>query len=368
MPPAQRPTAPAREGYSSSSSGSTASTTCASASSPPALPSPTPAEPARCRTSARRSARSAQSSPRSPRCPTAAPLVDRPHITRHHGGYNQPGKVYAVGPGGEARPANRLVYSAGMDLHAAEGATPNRPGLCDLLTEDLPATGRRSDQPQARRGRESQHLHPVPLKGWTGLRRAERRGVPPGGLTSAQLSRSGGQLLEGRLDLRIAAHLKADPALPSGCRRRTPDGVRGAGRSSDWRVRPDSPGLLLAVASQTSRSSASLTAVVPTHCCRGSPGLAPGSLSRRHALDRHGEPAPLSILWGAEPTCRCVRPAGGEPSPQRGVPCGERVTQGPERWLERRVCGRHQSASRGSRRSTPSRTTSATRVSVSPLP
>ncbi|GAB2948942.1 short-chain fatty acyl-CoA regulator family protein [Micromonospora polyrhachis] len=57
-------------------------------------------------------------------------------ITRHHGGYGQPGKVYAIGLGCETRHASRLVYSAGMDLHAVEAATPIGPGCktCDRMT------------------------------------------------------------------------------------------------------------------------------------------------------------------------------------------------------------------------------------------
>lgn len=57
-------------------------------------------------------------------------------IRRHHGGYGQPGKVYAIGLGCETRHAGRLVYSTGMDLHAAEAATPIGPGCktCERLT------------------------------------------------------------------------------------------------------------------------------------------------------------------------------------------------------------------------------------------
>ncbi|GAB7039322.1 MULTISPECIES: short-chain fatty acyl-CoA regulator family protein [Catenuloplanes] len=49
-------------------------------------------------------------------------------ITRHHGGYGQPGKVYAIGLGCEIRHAGRLVYSAGTDLHDVAAATPIGPG------------------------------------------------------------------------------------------------------------------------------------------------------------------------------------------------------------------------------------------------
>jgi predicted transcriptional regulator len=49
-------------------------------------------------------------------------------VTRHHGGYGQPGKVFAVGLGCELRHAGRLIYSAGMDLDATGAATPIGPG------------------------------------------------------------------------------------------------------------------------------------------------------------------------------------------------------------------------------------------------
>ncbi|WP_232290148.1 MULTISPECIES: short-chain fatty acyl-CoA regulator family protein [unclassified Micromonospora] len=57
-------------------------------------------------------------------------------ITRHHGGYNQPGKVYAIGLGCETRHADRLVYSAGIDLYAADATTSIGPGCktCERMT------------------------------------------------------------------------------------------------------------------------------------------------------------------------------------------------------------------------------------------
>lgn len=57
-------------------------------------------------------------------------------VTRHHGGYGQPGKTFAIGLGCETRHAGRLVYSAGMDLHATEAATPIGPGCktCERMT------------------------------------------------------------------------------------------------------------------------------------------------------------------------------------------------------------------------------------------
>ena len=57
-------------------------------------------------------------------------------VTRHHGGYRKPGKVFAIGLGCEARHAGRLVYSAGRDLDAAEAATPIGPGCktCERMS------------------------------------------------------------------------------------------------------------------------------------------------------------------------------------------------------------------------------------------
>lgn len=57
-------------------------------------------------------------------------------VTRHRGGYGQPGKVYAIGLGCEVRHAGRLVYSAGMDLYAPGAATPIGPGCktCERMT------------------------------------------------------------------------------------------------------------------------------------------------------------------------------------------------------------------------------------------
>jgi predicted transcriptional regulator/DNA-binding XRE family transcriptional regulator len=57
-------------------------------------------------------------------------------VTRHYGGYGQPGKVFAVGLGCELRHAPRLVYSAGVDLDATGAATPIGPGCrtCERMT------------------------------------------------------------------------------------------------------------------------------------------------------------------------------------------------------------------------------------------
>jgi XRE family transcriptional regulator, fatty acid utilization regulator len=57
-------------------------------------------------------------------------------VTHQHGGFGRPGKSFAIGLGCEIRHAGRLVYSAGMDLHATDAATPIGPGCktCERLT------------------------------------------------------------------------------------------------------------------------------------------------------------------------------------------------------------------------------------------
>jgi len=57
-------------------------------------------------------------------------------VIHQHSGYGQPGKAFAIGLGCEIRHAGRLVYSAGMDLDAVDGATPIGPGCktCERLT------------------------------------------------------------------------------------------------------------------------------------------------------------------------------------------------------------------------------------------
>ncbi|TGN79498.1 XRE family transcriptional regulator [Streptomyces bauhiniae] len=56
-------------------------------------------------------------------------------VTRHRGGWGEPGKTYAIGLGCEVRHAHRLVYSDGLDLTNASAATPIGVGcrVCDRL-------------------------------------------------------------------------------------------------------------------------------------------------------------------------------------------------------------------------------------------
>jgi predicted transcriptional regulator/DNA-binding XRE family transcriptional regulator len=86
-------------------------------------------------------------------------------ITRHHGGFGQPGKVYAIGLGCEIRHASRLVYSTGMDLTDAAAAMPIGPGCktCERATcpqRAAPPVSRRLDLDENR-----STFVPYPLKG-----------------------------------------------------------------------------------------------------------------------------------------------------------------------------------------------------------
>ncbi|MFJ6934701.1 short-chain fatty acyl-CoA regulator family protein [Streptomyces sp. NPDC101132] len=56
-------------------------------------------------------------------------------VTRHRGGWGEPGKTFAIGLGCEIRHAHRLVYSDGLDLGNASTATPIGMGcrLCERL-------------------------------------------------------------------------------------------------------------------------------------------------------------------------------------------------------------------------------------------
>ncbi|MGW1953342.1 short-chain fatty acyl-CoA regulator family protein [Streptomyces sp. NPDC001920] len=56
-------------------------------------------------------------------------------VTRHRGGWGEPGKTFAIGLGCEIRHAHRLVYSDGLDLANASAATPIGMGcrVCERL-------------------------------------------------------------------------------------------------------------------------------------------------------------------------------------------------------------------------------------------
>ncbi|WP_405486415.1 short-chain fatty acyl-CoA regulator family protein [Streptomyces sp. NBC_00096] len=56
-------------------------------------------------------------------------------LTRHRGGWGEPGKTFAIGLGCEIRHASRLVYSDGLDLDNTAAATPIGMGcrLCERL-------------------------------------------------------------------------------------------------------------------------------------------------------------------------------------------------------------------------------------------
>ncbi|MFF9018164.1 short-chain fatty acyl-CoA regulator family protein [Streptomyces sp. NPDC014870] len=56
-------------------------------------------------------------------------------VTRHRGGWGEPGKTFAIGLGCEIRHAHRLVYSDGLDLDNVAAATPIGMGcrVCERL-------------------------------------------------------------------------------------------------------------------------------------------------------------------------------------------------------------------------------------------
>ncbi|RLV04316.1 Cro/Cl family transcriptional regulator [Streptomyces griseocarneus] len=56
-------------------------------------------------------------------------------VTRHRGGWGEPGKTFAIGLGCELRHASRLVYSDGLDLGQSSAATPIGMGcrVCERL-------------------------------------------------------------------------------------------------------------------------------------------------------------------------------------------------------------------------------------------
>ncbi|MFE7139124.1 short-chain fatty acyl-CoA regulator family protein [Streptomyces sp. NPDC057644] len=56
-------------------------------------------------------------------------------VTRHRGGWGEPGKTFAIGLGCEIRHAGRLVYSDGLDLDNDSAATPIGMGcrICERL-------------------------------------------------------------------------------------------------------------------------------------------------------------------------------------------------------------------------------------------
>ncbi|HTJ35738.1 MAG TPA: short-chain fatty acyl-CoA regulator family protein [Dactylosporangium sp.] len=86
-------------------------------------------------------------------------------VTRHHGGYGQPGKVYAIGLGCEIRHAARLVYSTGMDLHDAAAAMPIGPGCKTCERANCP---QRAAAPISRRldlDENRSSFIPYPLQG-----------------------------------------------------------------------------------------------------------------------------------------------------------------------------------------------------------
>ncbi|WP_030669234.1 short-chain fatty acyl-CoA regulator family protein [Streptomyces sp. NRRL B-1347] len=75
-------------------------------------------------------------------------------ITRHRGGWGEPGRTYAIGLGCEIRHAHRVVYSEGLDLESDTAVTPIGMGcrVCERL--DCP---QRAAPPLGRSLRIDQH-------------------------------------------------------------------------------------------------------------------------------------------------------------------------------------------------------------------
>lgn len=88
-------------------------------------------------------------------------LWTAPTLTRHRGGWGEPGKTFAVGLGCELRHASRLVWSDGLDLGNASAATPigMECRVCERL--DCPQWGGAAARPPGADRRERQHVRPV---------------------------------------------------------------------------------------------------------------------------------------------------------------------------------------------------------------
>ncbi|MER7003842.1 short-chain fatty acyl-CoA regulator family protein [Dactylosporangium sp. NPDC000555] len=86
-------------------------------------------------------------------------------VTRHHGGYGQPGKVYAIALGCEIKHAGRLVYSTGMDLHDVEAAMPIGPGCKTCERSNCPQRAAAPISRQLDLDENRSTFIPYPLKG-----------------------------------------------------------------------------------------------------------------------------------------------------------------------------------------------------------
>lgn len=106
-------------------------------------------------------------------------------VTRAHGGYGTPGKLFAVGLGCDIRHARRLVYASGLDLSPAGPATPIGLGckVCDrpsCTQRAFPPAGRelRVDPDSARFAPYSPFSMPVePSPGLEATQRASSAGA-----------------------------------------------------------------------------------------------------------------------------------------------------------------------------------------------
>ncbi|MEU9731604.1 short-chain fatty acyl-CoA regulator family protein [Streptomyces sp. NPDC048002] len=88
-------------------------------------------------------------------------------ITRHRGGWGEPGKTYAVGLGCEIRHAHRVVYSDGLDLSSGSAATPIGMGcrVCERL--DCPQRAAPPLDRALRIDQNSSTFVPYPVEGGT---------------------------------------------------------------------------------------------------------------------------------------------------------------------------------------------------------
>ncbi|MEU9337886.1 short-chain fatty acyl-CoA regulator family protein [Streptomyces sp. NPDC048290] len=86
-------------------------------------------------------------------------------VTRHGGGWGEPGRTYAIGLGCEIRHAHRVVYSDGLDLTTSSAATPIGMG-CRVC--ERPACSQRAVPPLGRALLIDQHSStfvPFPVAG-----------------------------------------------------------------------------------------------------------------------------------------------------------------------------------------------------------
>ena len=132
LPSAIHSAAPGRRGIPSSSSGPTAPETSRSVSPPLHFTSPASAATVRCGWCTTPSRSPDGSSPRWRRCPTVGPISGSPDH-RPAAAYLGPQKSFAIGLGCDLAHADKLIYSAGIDLDDPTTTVPIGAGckICD---------------------------------------------------------------------------------------------------------------------------------------------------------------------------------------------------------------------------------------------